>query len=240
MAIPGKQHEEPEEQFGAVGAPVFSMDGDGLIVSTPTVPWTYMVNPAVWQLWPTGGVFVPTLLKATWAAGVNGNGARMAHGEGYIASMQIDGWVVVPHQIAGMTAFGETRKPTRDQPSTVLNRWTVRRQRGGAEEQHYTSAWRRPVQYGPVTHWEHDAEGDLKSRLVIAKTVLRMDPARLPDPIANAAARPVESAITALLAQQTSPVRDAELRRLTRQLPASILDRHPYKRTLAAMLKDAE
>jgi hypothetical protein len=240
MAIPGSKVEEPEEQFGAVGSPVFSMDGDGLIVSTPTVPWTYMANPAVWQLWPTGGVFVPTLLKATWAAGVNGNGARMAHGEGYIASMQIDGWVVVPHQIPGMVAFGELRRPTRDQPSTVLNRWTVRRQRGAVEEQHYTSAWRRPIQYGPVTHWEHDTEGDLKSRLAIAKTVLRMDPNKLPDPIANAAARPVESAITALLAQQTSPVRDAELRRLSRQLPESILDRHPYRRTLAAMLKDDE
>jgi hypothetical protein len=240
MAIPGNKVEEPEEQFGALGAHVFAMDGDGLIVTTPTVPWTYMVNPARWQLWPSGGIFAPVLLKATWAAGVNGNGARMAHGEGYIASMQIEGWVVVSHQIAGMTAFGETRKPTRDQPSTVINRWAVRRQRGAAEEQHYTTAWRRPIQYGPVTYWEHDIEGELASRLVMARSVLRMDPTRLPDPIANAAARPVESAITSLLAQQTSPVRDAELRRLSRQLPESILDKHPYKRTLIAMLKDAE
>lgn len=225
MAIPGHPEEQTEITSYAGPSPMVmgQMGGHPLVVSDPKGAWTYMVNPAVWQCWQTGGIPVPALAKAWWEPGRNGNGPAPGRGEGYITSMAADGWMQVPHNIAGMVAFGEKRRIGGDVVSTVLNVFRVHRSANArTSEQHHTSAWVRPQQYGRIVHWEHDAEGELASRIVIAKTVLNMDPEKLPPAILRAAAAPVVRAIEHQLARQSSPIRDREVKRLYAQLPAAM------------------
>lgn len=221
MPIPGSSHPEPDAPDSYASAPVLGMMGSyPIIVQSPAGPWTYMVHPLQWQCWPTGGKIVPVLAKASWAPGVNGNGARMGRGEGFQTSMQADGWVQVPHDLVGVTAFGEARVIGRNGVvSSLLNRWNVARWQDGPTEHHHTDAWTKPHQYGQAVVWERDPDGELEARLLIARKVLRVDPDALPKAAIEIATRPVIRALESALARPSNPIRDREIRRLMAQLP---------------------
>lgn len=227
MAFPGtaRHTEDPQESYDS--APMLGMMGShSLIVSSPVGAWTYLVHPMQWQCWPTGGRIVPVLGKAWWAPGLNGNGARAGRGEGFLTSVNGDGWVAVSHGLVGVQAFGAARVIGRDGVvSTLVNRWTVSRWDGGPEEHHHTDAWTRPQQYGRAVVWERDPDSELEARLLIARKVLNVDPDKLPIAAIKIATRPVIRALEAALAKPANPIRDREIRRLYQQLPEAEQER---------------
>lgn len=227
MPIPGTARPPEDTQESYDSAPMLGMLGShSILMPSPVGPWTYIVHPMQWQCWPTGGHVVPVLGKAWWAPGLNGNGARMGRGEGFLTSTHGEGWITVPHSLVGVQAFGAARVIGRDGVvSTLINRWTVSRWDGGPEEHHHTDAWTRPQQYGRAVVWERDPDGELNARLLIARKILQVDPDKLPIAAIRIATRPVIRALEAALAKPPNPIRDREIRRLYQQLPEAERDR---------------
>lgn len=129
-------------------------------------PWTYCVSPAMLHCFL--GEIVPRLAKATHDPGAFGNAPGPNRGEGAVAWHEARGYRRVPHDLAGLVAFGE---PVAGGVSHYLSRWDGVDPTGRPTAYH-SDRWARPVSIGHLTEWERDEEGWLGFLLAVREIVI--------------------------------------------------------------------
>lgn len=174
-------------------------------------PWTYCVSAAALQC--VGGEIVPILAKAPHEPGALGNAPGPNRGEGAVAYMKSRGYRRVPHDLAGLVAFGELCVGG---VSTYLARWTGVTTEGRPVAYH-TDRWTRPISLGHLTEWERDTEGWLAFLMACRRLVLPDD--KLSDLHIRIATRAVVSEVERLLDRPTDHPRT---QRLLRQYAANL------------------
>lgn len=164
--------------------------------------WTYMVNAG--KLHCVRGEIVPSLAKAWHTPGLNGNGAALGRGEGYMASMVADGWTAIPHNF-DCVAFGESRASA--PLSAYLDRYEGVAQGRGVV--YHSDAWSRPRRIGHLVTWDRDHDGwaDFLRRCLALVTPGDLDPMQI-----AIAVEPLAAGIRGLLDRD-----DARGRRLLAQ-----------------------
>ena len=129
-----------------------------LVVSRPSDPRTYMINPGALQC--RNGRIVPKVAHAMWTAGLCGNGKTMGRGEGMRLQLQGLGYTEIPHDFPAV-AFGAQRVPGPGVVSSYLDEHQARTSlgRAGRAVKHYTDCWTRPERLGHMVDWVKDHEG---------------------------------------------------------------------------------
>ena len=102
--IPGSSPMTVPEAFGPPSNGAFGGAPTGLPKGEE--PWTWMVSASA--LTCRGGKIVPMLAKVPHRAGLGGNGdGPNNRGMGMQSQLQTRGYVAVPHDMKGLTAFGK-------------------------------------------------------------------------------------------------------------------------------------
>jgi hypothetical protein len=155
MAIPSTGAPAPASAPSLTRGP--SLAGSALVLDGQRDPWTYCASPS--SLGCYLGEVVPSLAKAWWTPGHNGNGrddALVNQGKGAILRLADEGYVPIPHDIE-CVAFGETRsKADTDSgrlSSTYLNMYQ------GTKGAYWVDAWHRPRKLGHMVVWDFDEDG---------------------------------------------------------------------------------
>jgi hypothetical protein len=209
----------PETRGSAQAAPVrFGSGGGTRFGGRPILPgnrpaWAIMASPE--DLRCQFGLVVPSLAKAWFVPGRNGNGRQQDFGAGARKTLENVGYREVPNTIE-CVVWGQRRDAqTEGVESNYLARWEGQTALGAAVV-YYTDAWQRPVMVGRRVAWRTDWPGYLDFLLRVRRLVWPGD--LVPEQLQQAMAGQIQIARD-LLRRETRAAGE-QLQRVLMHLPA--------------------